>query len=439
MTAFPRVLFLTPNAFNHLTGGGVTFSNLFAGWPKDCLATVHNDAVPTSNDICDRYFKLGRAEIDLIAPLRIARMLRDREAAAQAAGSTDAASRTVGGLVARLQGDSAPQRTRITIDLERWITAFKPQLLYTILGGNAVMSLAVAVRRRFALPMVVHLMDDFASIIYRRGLFASIERTRMHALLAENLSAAATCMAICTEMCEEFSRRYERPFLAFQNCVDVERWQNVVRNGSAARGPDFRLLYFGSVFANVQLASLVDLCRSVVRLRAGGLPVMLDIASPASHLAPHRDVLAIDPAIRFTKPTEDDGAFFAALAAADALVLPINYDAETVDFIRYSMPTKVPAYMASGTPILVYGPAGVAQVDYAAREGWGLVVSERAPQALDAALRRILCEASLRETLHRRAKTLALEHHDTARVRAKFQDTLKQAAGMETGQIAPAA
>jgi glycosyltransferase involved in cell wall biosynthesis len=439
VTAFPRVLFLTPAAFNHLTGGGVTFSNLFAGWPKECLATAHNDAVPTSNDICDRYFKLSRAEIDLIAPLRVARMLRDREAVAQISDSADAASRPVGGIVARLQGDSAPQRARITVDLDRWITAFKPQLLYTILGSNAVMSLAAAIRQRFALPMVVHLMDDFASIVYRRGLFAAIERARMRALLAENVGAATTCMAICSEMSEAFSRRYRRPFLAFQNCVDLERWRGVVRNGSAAHGPDFRLLYFGSAFANAQLASLVDLCRSVVRLRAGGLSVTFEIASPTSHLAAHRAALAIDPAIRLTAPTEDDGAFFAALAAADALVLPINYDTETVDFIRYSMPTKVPAYMASGTPILVYGPSGVAQVDYAAREGWGLVVNERSPLVLDEALRRILHDEALRETLRRRAQALAREHHDAARVRANFQDALKQAAGMATGQIAPAA
>jgi len=45
----------------------------------------------------------------------------------------------------------------------------------------------------------------------------------------------------------------------------------------------------------------------------------------------------------------------------------------------------------------------------------------------------------LRETLRRRAQALAREHHDAARVRANFQDALKQAAGMATGQIAPAA
>jgi hypothetical protein len=110
------------------------------------------------------------------------------------------------------------------------------------------------------------------------------------------------------------------------------------------------------------------------------------------------------------------------------LVLPINYDAETVDFIRYSMPTKVPAYMASGTPILVYGPRGVAQVDYAAREGWGLVVSDRDCAGLDLGFRRILSDGPLRESVRVRAQTLAAANHDSARVRGRFQDALKAAA-----------
>src|SRR6202035_124025 len=111
MSEFPRVLFVTPAAFNHLTGGGVTFSNLFAGWPKDRIATAHNDMVPTSHDVCDRYFVLGRAEIDLFAPLRIARAIRDRRAKPQMQSAGSGAT-PVGspGLIGRIQGDSAPQR-----------------------------------------------------------------------------------------------------------------------------------------------------------------------------------------------------------------------------------------------------------------------------------------------------------------------------------------
>ena len=358
MTEFPRALFVTPAAFNHLTGGGVTFSNLFAGWPKDRIATVHNDVVPTSDDVCDRYFVLGRAEIDLFAPLRVARAIRDRDTKTQAScGGIGAVGPTERrGLIARIQGDSAPQRVRLTKELDRWVADFKPELLYTILGSNAFMELTAVIRRKFALPMVVHMMDDFPAINYRRGVFARYERARMEKLLAENIRAAKTCMGICADMCAAFSERYRRPFVPFQNCVDVERWRPVVRTDGAVKGKPSRVLYFGSVFANAQLGSLVDLCRSVARLNADGMPVELEIASPAPQLAAHRDALAIHPAIRLIQPTQDDREYFATLAAADALVLPINYDAETVDYIRYSMPTKVPAYLASGTPILVYGP-----------------------------------------------------------------------------------
>jgi glycosyltransferase involved in cell wall biosynthesis len=425
-SAFPRILFVTPAAFNHFTGGGVTFSNLFSGWPKDRIATVHNDAVPTSTDVCERYFVLGRSEIDLFAPLRIARTMRDRGSNSNNGAGVGPITRP--GLIARIQGDAAPQRARLSGALERWIAEFEPELIYTILGSNAVMELIGAIRRRFALPLVVHMMDDFPNVAYRRGLFAPLERVRMQRLLADNFRAAAVCMGICTEMCIAFSRRYRRPFLPFQNCVDVERWRPVLRSSSGAARQPYRLLYFGSVFGNAQLASILDICRSVARLNDQGFAVTFDIASPTLHLAANKEALAIHPSIRLVTPTEDDRAFFEQLAAADVLVLPVNYDGETIEFIRYSMPTKVPAYMASGTPILVYGPHGVAQVDYAEREAWGHVVSDRAPGALDAGLRRILSDSALRESLRVRAQALAVANHDSTKVRTQFQSTLKAAA-----------
>jgi hypothetical protein len=84
--------------------------------------------------------------------------------------------------------------------------------------------------------------------------------------------------------------------------------------------------------------------------------------------------------------------------------------------------------MASGTPILVYGPRGVAQVDYAAREGWGHVISDRDSAGLDLGFRRILSDGPLRESLRVRAQALAAANHDSTQVRARFHDALKAAA-----------
>ena len=180
MREFPRILIVAPQTFNHLTGSGVTFTNLFATWPKDRIAAAHSDIVPPSTDVCERYFRIGRDEIDLFAPLRLVRNFRDRRQAegAKAVGSAVAAapaSRT--GVIARIQGDSAPQQVRLSEAVMRWIAEFRPELLYSVLGSNAFMALTASIRRKFAVPMVVHMMDDFPAINYRRGVFAAMSVT----------------------------------------------------------------------------------------------------------------------------------------------------------------------------------------------------------------------------------------------------------------------
>jgi len=431
MSAHPRVLFVTPHAFNALTGGGVTFSNLFRGWPKDRLATVHNDPVPTSDDVCAHYYRLGADEIDLAPPLAWARRLRR---ARRAAGDTGegpqepAPDPPSGGLLGGLLGDSIPQAARLTPALEDWIAAFRPEVLYTILGSNALMALIDRIRRRFALPLVVHFMDDWPEMAHRRGLCAPVMRRRMDRLVRRLAAEAAVAMGISPAMCECFAARYGRPFVPFQNTVDLDRWEAVLRRDAQASGPPFDLLYVGSVFANAQLASLLDAAAAVEAAAEDGLDVRLSIASPPFLIAPHAARFAVFPRTRILPPITDDDAFFRRIAAADALLLPANFDADSVGFIRYSMPTKVPAYLASGTPVLVYGPAETAQVAYARAAGWGEVVDTRSVERLKQGLGRIMTDRDRRDALFQAAKAAARENHDAARVRARFRATLAEAA-----------
>jgi glycosyltransferase involved in cell wall biosynthesis len=116
------------------------------------------------------------------------------------------------------------------------------------------------------------------------------------------------------------------------------------------------------------------------------------------------------------------------IAQADALLLPVNFDAATVRYIRYSMPTKVPAYLFSGTPILAYGPAQVAQIRYAKECDWALVVEQQGVAPLAAGLRRLLADGALRGRLSENARRTARERHDALRVRTQFQGLLAQAA-----------
>jgi glycosyltransferase involved in cell wall biosynthesis len=422
----PRLLFITPAAFNRTTGGGVTFGNLFSGWPKDRLATAHSDPVPTTDETCEKYYHLGADELRRWGPLE-----RMAPAAPGAAATAAPAPRSRLRRMARIAifGQQLPDSGTLSASLERWIEYFRPEVLYSILGTNGMMQLVLAVQRRFRLPLVVHFMDDWPEASYRGGLISPFERQRMQRLLRETLERATLRLGICEAMCEAYSARYGVPFQAFHNAVDVARWSGV----AVERRPK-EVVYIGSIFAAAQLESLVDCCQAAARLRDEG--VRLSIYSPAMYAEAHRRRLVVADNIALHDTISDDAAFFRRIASADVLLLPVNFDAATVRYIRYSMPTKLPAYLFSGTPILAYGPAEVAQVSYLVKEDAALVVRERGVERVAENLRRLLGDEDLRARLGSNARRLALERHDLRAVRPRFQQAL--AGAVESARLSGA-
>lgn len=431
MVDHPRVLFVTPVAFNPFSGGGATFSSLFQGWPKDRLATVHNDRAPTATDVCERYFALGPDELDFIPPFNLMRRRgRDQpladSGAPKVAATLPARPRWVDAAREFVLGDSIPERARLTPALDRWIADFKPELLYTILGSNGMMSLIEQIRVRFKLPLVVHIMDDWASSAHRSGLFAPIERPRMQSRLEHFFREADACLGITPAMCETYTRRYGREFVPFQYALDAERWSAIhKRDLAAAQVPNF--LYVGSIFRNAQLDSLIDCARAIAEMNTEGFAARLRIVTSADNCARYGHLLALHPNIIVEPSSGGDDVFFQSLADADALLLPVNFDRASVEFIRYSMPTKVPAYLNSGTPVLVYGSNETAQVRYAADNGWGLVVAEPSLAKLKTGLKQIAQDGALRQRLSAAARS-AVRNHDARVVRGAFQKLLCQSA-----------
>jgi len=157
------------------------------------------------------------------------------------------------------------------------------------------------------------------------------------------------------------------------------------------------------------------------------MQIELDIYSPPAQAVPLRDRLVRSDAIRLHDVIGDDETYFTRLAGADILLLPVNFDEHSKRYIRLSMPTKVPSYLVSGTPVLVYGPPGVAQVEYARTAGWGFVVDGRGVKALADAIGRLATDRALRHRLSAAAQRVVM-NHDATRVRSAFRAVLARAA-----------
>jgi hypothetical protein len=86
------------------------------------------------------------------------------------------------------------------------------------------------------------------------------------------------------------------------------------------------------------------------------------------------------------------------------------------------MPTKVPSYLVSGTPILVIGRQEAAQIQYAKEKKWGLVITERNKILISDAIRKLLTNNQLRSEMIENAKHSAILYHDEKVIRLEFQD-----------------
>jgi glycosyltransferase involved in cell wall biosynthesis len=116
----------------------------------------------------------------------------------------------------------------------------------------------------------------------------------------------------------------------------------------------------------------------------------------------------------------------AALAAADAVAVPSVVDrAGNVD----GLPNALLEAMAAGKPVVASRVAGIP--DVVVDDHNGLLVPERDPGALAAALRRLAQEPDTRERLGEAARRTVLESLGWDKAAAAFEECYEQAAALE--------
>jgi len=428
---FPKVLIVgTP--LNQTSGSSITVSSLFHEWPAERLAVIHNAS--HGND--PGRAKQFRLRMEMVLPwMKRGAKWQTREEILSVPRSSLKGKNThprhfslhrdvFRRLVEYLGIAALVRQFPLTPDLIDFVTEFRPDVLYTQLGDIPVAVLLQHLATHFNVPYVVHIMDDYPSTLYRDGVFAENVRRKMQSQLMQIFGQAATCMGICQAMCDEYSLRYGREFIPFHNTVDLSIWQGETVRVTQEKS-SFNLAYSGRIGVSC-LTSIRETCEVIENCNNPDIAVTFDIyvnnIDQALRTAPFLN--QAHPSIRVKEAPKTPGAIASLLRAADVLVLPIDFDRDSIEYIRFSLPTKVPAYMATGVPVLVYGPPGVASVKYAKTEGWAHVIEERSSEALKQGILRLCVDKQLRALLSQRARRLAALKHDARQVREQFREAI---------------
>jgi glycosyltransferase involved in cell wall biosynthesis len=428
---FPRTLIVGANFCEH-SGVGTFLGRLFSTWPAEKMATISADRGTPDWQRCQLFYRLGRHEYP---PIAIIRWLLPRIYSGPIPPPGSDTPLKVKKSSSSILGRLAQHSWRALLQLLgctdmlysvipspqvlKWVREFKPEVIYAHFSSLNSLRFVRKLQHELSIPLVLHFMDDFPGSYYRKGFFPLKLRQTYLKEFEELVVSADVAIAISEEMAEEYKNRYRRSVISLPMPVEIETYLLATRTEWKISTP-FHIRYGGRVGWAIR-DSLSDIANVVHSIRSMGNDIVFDIATFQKEMVPQACLSSSGVNLIAPQPLSEVPSLN---AVADILIICFDFDQESIRQAKYSMPSKMADCMASGTPILVYGPAGLPVVEYARREGWGMVVDRRDSGALKTAICELQTSPMLREQLGRTSQRLAFERHDASIVSERLRSIL---------------
>lgn len=448
MDQFPRVLMINGGPPHQGTATGLTLLSLFRGWPSDHLACLHASDVASAPGVCRHSLRLSWSNLGLLKEgFRLLGLELPTGGSLLAATARPAAAARGGGVGLQMEWRQLAKRAALgfardveAVQLFGYTTPpkmlgvlddFRPQVIYTMLGSNGMLKLVSDMQRRFEIPIVPHIMDDWPETLYRNTLLRPVLRTMMRWRWRSVLAKSPVRMAISDSMAVEYERRYGGHFEAFMNVVEPEC---LVASPVPERPGELRFVYIGGLHLG-RAEVLRGIGRALAAARGSSRQGILLIYTqdPSS---PEGTSLRDAPGLRLLgslAPQEVP----AAMRDADVLVHVESFERDLRRYTRYSLSTKIPEYLAAGRPILAVGPPEVASIRYVEALGCGITVGSLDASQLKAGLEPLLDLPQRRRELGARGRLAAIEKHHAVLTRERFRRLLSEAAGQARKPTGP--
>ena len=430
---YPRILIFGP-PFNNFTGGGITLSNLFKGWPKDRIAVASNLNLYSDLDtsVCEKLYQLGYNgklhpfPINIfLHKIKIGNLIfenKDNKKVTEGGGEAEAGKfkkiyKHLSSVLRFLGLFNFLYKLKITPDFEKWVTDYNPDIIYTQLSTLEYIRFVAEMQTRFRKPVAIHIMDDWPTSINKPSLLYSYYKYTIDKEFRELIDRAPILMSICQAMSDEYQLRYNKHFVPFHNPIAINKWLPFSKAEWDINGV-FKVLYTGRI-GKANGKSILFFAGIINTMNLEGKNIELDIYTPDGDTKEASTINKMKGVnIKNTVPHERMPAL---LSSYDLLFLPLDFDREGIRFAQFSMPTKASEYMISGTPILVYADKRTALAKYAASDKWAYTVTENNKMVLTNALNELYSDLSLRKKLAETAREIVIRNEDAVVIREKFR------------------
>lgn len=279
-------------------------------------------------------------------------------------------------------------------------------------------------------PVVPHFMDDWATMLYRGpNPLLWFPRQRLIAALSKLLLLAPLGIAISQPMAEEYSQRYGIPFATFMNAVEVPELPPLF-SPSLAQCAVFTLAYVGGTHFG-RFDQLIRVCEAVANLRKRGLMAEV-IWYDGPPVEGQVRAWTIAGVLRIGGPLPEVGGL-AQLQQADCLLHLESFESSVRKIARLSISSKIPFYLATGRPILAWGPSDQVSIRYLQDNECAVIVEKEDQTGIVEALYGLFHDDERRKRVGGNGWRLAHLRHERRMQRHRLHEILLQVSGNRLG------
>ena len=263
----PKVL-IFGQSFNKNTGGGITLSNLFHGWPKEniAVANIGHGMRDIDFSVCKNYYLLGKKEYKWVFPFN--KLQRQFESGI----ITPLNNNNITAVVTahnHLQNNSknyrklfiekiffpflhymgfSPKMSKLILSssFKSWLDNYQPDIIYVQVSNLESINFVKALKGYLNKPVILHMMDDWPSVISTRGPLKNYWHNKIDIALRDLLKSCSLLLSISDAMSEEYQQRFGFKFTAFHNPINIEDWLPYSKNNWTFTNT-FKILYTGRI------------------------------------------------------------------------------------------------------------------------------------------------------------------------------------------------
>lgn len=404
---------------------GKTFLTLFSGFDREELCQMYIYPAIPDVDRCASYYRVTDKDVLRALPLGCPGGEIDRSLIQETAGlyenpedesfyrnrkNKSAARRLLRDAMWRLSRWDNPF-------LEAWLDREKPTCIFVAPGvAEFLYDIALKISKRRDIPIVTYICDEYYFVKEPSGLLDKLRLSHLKSKIRK-LMGASTHLAV---ICEELRQAYTKEFSVAATTLMTGTSYAISDESRVTKSPQ-AISYFGNIRCN-RYISLAEIGRELDSINEElGREYSLKIYTSEKDV----EILGTFSQIRSVELCGflTGEAFDKVFHEAELLLHVEAFDEDSIDFVQHSVSTKIADSLASGIPLLAYGPESVASMRHLLRNGCALTATSRAE------LREMLMTAFTNEAVAEQtvqnALAVAGECHDSKKTGLRLRGLIQ--------------